>query len=75
MPEQTFDNWKKEINSLVLSEIQVNLDELPDLTYRDWYDNNNLTTKQISIIVLGEYYKNSDKEAQYLKSLTLESNN
>lgn len=75
MPEQTFDNWKKEINSLVLSEIQVNLDELPDLTYRDWYDNNNLTTKQISIIVLGEYYKNSDKEAQYLKSLKLESNN
>jgi len=75
MPEQTFDNWKKEINSLVLSEIQVNLDELPDLTYRDWYDNNNLTTKQISIIVLGEYYKNSDKEAQYLKSLRLESNN
>lgn len=75
MPEQTFDNWKKEINSLVLSEIQVNLDELPDLTYRDWYDNNNLTTKQISIIVLGEYYKNSDKEAQYLKSLVVESNN
>ena len=75
MPEQTFDNWKKEINSLVLSEIQVNLDELPDLTYRDWYDNNNLTTKQISIIVLGEYYKNSDKETQYLKSLRLESNN
>lgn len=75
MPEQTFDNWKKEINSLVLSEIQVNLDELPDLTYRDWYDNNNLTTKHISIIVLGEYYKKSDKEAQYLKSLVVESNN
>lgn len=75
MPEQTFDNWKKEINSLVLSEIQVNLDELPDLTYRDWYDNNNLTTKQISIIVLGEYYKNSDKDVQYLKSLVVESNN
>jgi hypothetical protein len=68
MPDQTFNNWKKEINSLVLSEIQVNLEELPDLNYRDWYDNNNLTTKQISIIVLGEYYKDFDKN-QYCKNL------
>ena len=74
MPELTFDKWKDKINSLVKSKIHINIDELPDMTYRDWYDNNNLKPEEISFIILGEYYKSVDKQAQFCKSLLIKSN-
>ena len=73
MPEQTFDEWKEKINSLVKSKIQINIDELPDMTYRDWYENDNLEPDAISYIILGEYYKSVDKQAQFCKSLLAKS--
>tara|TARA_Y100001970_G_scaffold293320_1_gene439339 strand:- start:6876 stop:7112 length:237 start_codon:yes stop_codon:yes gene_type:complete len=74
MPELTFEEWKEKINTLVKSKIHINIDELPDMTYRDWYDNNNLQPEEISFIILGEYYKSIDKQAQFCKSLLEKSN-
>tara|TARA_B110000914_G_C15326646_1_gene382758 strand:+ start:210 stop:446 length:237 start_codon:yes stop_codon:yes gene_type:complete len=74
MSEQTFDEWKEKINSLVKSKIQINIDELPDMTYRNWYNNNNLEPDAISYIILGEYYKSVDKQVQFCKELLVKSN-
>jgi len=67
MTELIFNAWKEKINSLVKSKIHINIDELPDMTYREWYDNNNLDTLEISFIILGEYYKRVDKQAKFFK--------
>jgi hypothetical protein len=68
-----FNEWKDEINFLVNKEIQLNVDELPDLNYRELYDNNNLKIKEVSIIILGEYYKILDKQAEFSKNLLIKS--
>ena len=74
MSELTFNEWKDKINSLVKNKINIDIEELPDMTYRDWYENNNLTPENISIIILGEYYKNIDKQAEFCKTLLIKSN-
>lgn len=55
--EDNFTNWKKNLNKLVFSKIQHNLDDLPDQTYRIWHETNLLTIEQLSFIIIGDYYK------------------
>ena len=73
MMEIAFNEWKDKINFLVNKEIQLNVDELPDLNYRELYDNNNLKIKEVSIIILGEYYKILDKQSEFSKNLLIKS--
>lgn len=69
MSNLTFEEWKDEINKIVNYTIKRNLDELPDMCYREWYNNNNLNVEEISFIILGEYYKIKDKQLEFCKSL------
>ena len=69
MPTISFDDWKNEINQIVQTKIGCNLDELPDMPYRLWYDNNNLTPKEVSFIIIGDFYKNADIEVTFCKEL------
>ena len=55
--EDNFNNLKKNLNKLVFSKIQHNLDDLPDQTYRIWHETNLLTIEQLSFIIIGDYYK------------------
>lgn len=75
MEKLNFTNWKSTINEIVKKEIDNNLDDLPDLDYRLWYDNDNLTPKQVAIIVIGEYYKDMDNSLQFMKDLMERSKN
>lgn len=73
MPTISFDDWKNEINTIVKKEVGYNLDELPDMQYRIWFDNNNLTSKQVSFIIIGEYYKEYEENLNYAKNLLLKT--
>lgn len=75
MEKLNFTNWKRAINEIVKKEIDNNLDDLPDLDYRLWYDNDNLTPKQVAFIVIGEYYKDMDNSLQFMKDLMERSKN
>tara|TARA_Y100000389_G_scaffold80764_1_gene77381 strand:+ start:485 stop:712 length:228 start_codon:yes stop_codon:yes gene_type:complete len=55
--EHNFNNWKKNLNELVFSKIQRNLDDLPDQTYRIWHESKLFNIEQLSIIIIGDYYK------------------
>lgn len=63
--EDNFTNWKKNLNKLVFSKIQYNLDDLPDQTYRIWHETNLLTIEQLSFIIIGDYYKVLFEELRY----------
>ena len=73
MPTISFDDWKNEINTIVKTEVGHNLDELPDMQYRIWFDNQNLTSKQVSFIIIGEYYKEYEENVNYAKDLLLKT--
>ena len=34
-----FDQWKIRLNSLCRSHLDLDLDDLPDLPFADWYEN------------------------------------
>ena len=72
MSKLTFDQWKERINEYVKSEIKLDVDELPDMPYRIWYDNNNLTPKEVSYIIIGDFYRNTDVEVAFCKEYILE---
>lgn len=69
MTKLNFINWKNIINEIVKKVIDNNLDDLPDLDYMMWYENDNLTPNQIAYIVIGEYYKDMDNSLQFMKDL------
>lgn len=69
MSKLTFEEWKEQINTFVKSEINLDVDELPDMPYRLWYDNNNLTPKEVSFIIIGDFYKNADIEVAFCNEL------
>tara|TARA_Y100000389_G_scaffold176938_1_gene188814 strand:+ start:1264 stop:1494 length:231 start_codon:yes stop_codon:yes gene_type:complete len=69
MPTISFDDWKNEINQIVQTKIGCNLDELPDMQYRIWFDNQNLTSTQVSFIIIGEYYKEFELNVNFAKEL------
>tara|TARA_B100001769_G_C22061733_1_gene571070 strand:+ start:902 stop:1126 length:225 start_codon:yes stop_codon:yes gene_type:complete len=73
MPTISFDDWKNEINTIVKTEVGYNLDELPDMQYRIWFDNQNLTSKQVSFIIIGEYYKEFELNVNYAKEQLLKT--
>lgn len=73
MPTISFDDWKSEINAIVKKEVGYNLDELPDMQYRIWFDNQNLTSKQVSFIIIGEYYKEFELNVNYAKEQLLKT--
>ena len=73
MPTISFDDWKNEINTIVKTEVAHNLDELPDMQYRIWFDNQNLTSKQVSFIIIGEYYKEFELNVNYAKEQLLKT--
>ena len=73
MSKLTFEEWKEQINTFVKSEIKLDVDELPDMPYRVWYDNDNLTPKEVSYIIIGDFYKNADIEVSFCKEYILEN--
>lgn len=52
-----FNIWKKRINNYVYNEIGYNLDDLPDESYRKWFDEGILKPSNVYHIVLGNYYE------------------
>ncbi len=52
-----FKVWKKRIDNYVFERINHHLDDLPDLSYRQWFDDGYLKPRQVAAIVLGEYYQ------------------
>ncbi len=52
-----FKVWKQRIDSYVFERIGHHLDDLPDLSYRQWFDDGYLKPRQVAAIVLGEYYQ------------------
>jgi hypothetical protein len=34
----TFKDWVSQVNRVLLANVGVTLDDLPDCCYRDWYD-------------------------------------
>ena len=52
-----FDIWKERIDNYVYNKIGHHLDDLPDQSYRQWFDQGFLKPKEVSHIVLGDYYQ------------------
>ena len=55
--DSQFKIWKQRIDKYVYDTIGHHLEDLPDLQYRQWFDEGYLKPKQVSYIVLGEYYQ------------------
>lgn len=55
--DSQFKVWKQRIDNYVFDRIGHHLDDLPDLSYRQWFDDGYLKPRQVSSIVLGEYYQ------------------
>ena len=51
-----FKVWKQRIDNYVYNTIGHHLDDLPDQSYRQWFDEGILKPKDVSHIVLGDYY-------------------
>tara|TARA_Y100000389_G_C17342094_1_gene453921 strand:+ start:207 stop:428 length:222 start_codon:yes stop_codon:yes gene_type:complete len=62
----SFIDWKKNINDLVRKEINLNIDDLPDQPYRFLYNSQLLSTKAISFIILGNFFKNSIDDIYFI---------
>ena len=60
-----FENWKKQINDYVYEEIKIKLDDLPDQNYRILYEKNILSPKNLSFIILGNYYNQFIEELEH----------
>jgi len=52
-----FTIWKQRIDKYVYDIIGYHLDDLPDLQYRQWFDDGYLKPMQVAYIVLGEFYQ------------------
>ena len=48
---------RQRIDNYVFERIGHHLDDLPDLSYRQWFDDGYLKPRQVAAIVLGEYYQ------------------
>ncbi len=52
-----FRIWKERIDKYVYENIGQHLEDLPDLSYREIFNDGYLKPKQVSHIVLGAYYQ------------------
>lgn len=52
-----FKRWKQRINNYVINEIGIHIDDLPDLPYRYLFEKTYLKPKEISYIVLTNFYE------------------
>ena len=34
----SFEEWMREVNAIVFEKVGLTLDDLPDQSYRDWFD-------------------------------------
>lgn len=57
LTDNHFYIWKGRIEQHVLKEINYLLDDLPDQPYRYWFEQGYLTPKQVSIIIIANYYQ------------------
>jgi hypothetical protein len=64
----SFVDWKNSINELVRKEINLNIDDLPDQPYRFLYDSKLLSIKAISYIILGDFFKNTINDIEFILS-------
>ena len=55
--ESHFKRWKQRINNYVINEIGIHIDDLPDLPYRFFFEKSYLKPKDISYIVLENFYQ------------------
>jgi|TARA_Y100000389_G_C17442492_1_gene509476 hypothetical protein len=62
----SFIDWKNSINELVRKEINLNIDDLPDQQYRFLYDSKLLSIKAISYIILGDFFKNTINDIEFI---------
>tara|TARA_B100000900_G_scaffold244608_2_gene208005 strand:- start:7056 stop:7268 length:213 start_codon:yes stop_codon:yes gene_type:complete len=62
----SFVDWKDSINELVRKEINLNIDDLPDQPYRFLYDSKLLSIKAISYIILGDFFKNTINDIEFI---------
>lgn len=62
----SFVDWKNSINELVRKEINLNIDDLPDQQYRFLYDSKLLSIKAISYIILGDFFKNTINDIEFI---------
>jgi|TARA_B100000424_G_scaffold260717_1_gene244865 hypothetical protein len=62
----SFVDWKNSINELVRKEINLNIDDLPDQPYRFLYDSKLLSIKAISYIILGDFFKNTINDIEFI---------
>ena len=60
-----FSVWKQRIDNYVYNSIGHHLDDLPDLQYREWFENGFLKPKDVSHIVLGHYYEMYNMDRLY----------
>lgn len=51
-----FSVWKQRIDTFVYKQIGFHLDDLPDQSYRQWFEDGYLKPKQVGYIILGNYY-------------------
>jgi hypothetical protein len=56
LKEHHFKRWKQRINIYVLNHIGFELDELPDMPYRHWFEKSNLKPKDIYNVVVANFY-------------------
>ena len=62
----SFVDWKNSINELVRKEINLNIDDLPDQPYRFLYDSKLLSIKAISYIILGDFFKDTINDIEFI---------
>lgn len=62
----SFVDWKNSINELVRKEINLNINDLPDQPYRFLYDSKLLSIKAISYIILGDFFKNTINDIEFI---------
>jgi hypothetical protein len=62
----SFVDWKNSINELVRKEINLNIDDLPDQPYRFLYDSKLLSPKAVSFIILGDFFKNTINDIEFI---------
>ncbi len=61
----TFEEWKREVDSLLIHSIGISADDLPDCLYYDWYED-----RLRPIRAANQALKNAEKEFQGRKQKT-----
>jgi hypothetical protein len=65
----TFEEWKNEINNNVKNEINIDIEDLPDQNYRVLFDNNTLSSRAVSFIILGNFFNYVIDELELIRTL------